>query len=271
MPTIIQQLHRAMRSAAGIAALGATIPAGLGAQPLAERVAAVGNGTVRFEFAAQEGVCGNGRGSISVRNDNDRSRTVVGSRRRQEWSDDCESGPVRVALDVERREVRDLRTYVGGRWRGTADLDLGTVDAAEASRYLTQVAATAAAKPAQEAIFPAILADAPDPWRELLEIAKTASRPSSVRKSATFWVAQAAGDKATEGLAEIVESDTDREVRKSAVFGLSQRPAAEGVPALIRVAREHRDPEIRKSAIFWLGQSRDERALRYFEEVLLGR
>jgi hypothetical protein len=43
------------------------------------------------------------------------------------------------------------------------------------------------------------------------------------------------------------------------------------VPSLIRIARTNRDPEIRKSAIFWLGQSRDPRALTYFEEVLLGR
>lgn len=263
-------ISRGIRRAASIAALGMTITAGLGAQSLAERVAAVGSGTVRFEFAAQEGVCGNGRGSISIR-DNDRTRSVFNTDRRSEWADECDAGPVRVALDLEGRAVTSLRTYVGGRWRGAADVDLGSVDATEASRYLLRLAQTADSKAAQAAVLPAVLADAPDPWRELLDIAKDANRPSAVRKNATFWVAQAAGDKATEGLAAIIESETDRDVRKSAVFGLSQRPAGEGVPALIRVAREHRDPEIRKNAIFWLGQSRDDRALRYFEEVLLGR
>jgi HEAT repeat protein len=58
-------------------------------------------------------------------------------------------------------------------------------------------------------------------------------------------------------------------VRKSAIFSLSQRPKDESVPALIRIARTHRDPELRRNAIFWLGQSRDDRAIRYFEEVLL--
>ena len=83
---------------------------------------------------------------------------------------------------------------------------------------------------------------------------------------------QAAGEEATKGLQEIAEDpDGDREVRKSAVFSLSQRPKDESVPALIRIARSNKDPEIRRNAIFWLGQSRDPRAIAYFEEVLLGK
>jgi HEAT repeat protein len=53
------------------------------------------------------------------------------------------------------------------------------------------------------------------------------------------------------------------------VFALSQLPSDEGVPRLIHVARTHRNIEVRKLAIFWLGQSRDQRALAFFEEVLL--
>ena len=58
-------------------------------------------------------------------------------------------------------------------------------------------------------------------------------------------------------------------MKKKAVFALSQLPADEGVPKLIQVARSNRNPEVRKQAIFWLGQSRDPRALAFFEEVLL--
>jgi hypothetical protein len=244
-----------------------------GAQTLAERVAAVGSGTVRFEFASREGVCGNGRGSISIRGTDGTASargTTVSVTRRGEWEDDCEPGPVRVALDVERREVQDIRAYVGGRWRGGADRDLGVVSAVEASRFLVNLAATGARGAAKDAIFPAMLADAPDPWRDFLRIAKDDTRPRDVRNSATFWVAHAAEREAVKGLEEIVEDEGDREVRKSAIFAISRRPADESVPTLIRVARTHRDPEIRKSAIFWLGQSKDPRALRYFEEVLLG-
>jgi hypothetical protein len=245
----------------------------VGAQTLAEQVAAVGSGTVRFQFASREGVCGNGRGNISIRRADGTASvrgTTYTSGRRNEWEDDCESGPVRIALDVDRRQVRDLRAYVGGRWRGTADRDLGEVSAAEASRYLVELAASGEREVAKDAIFPAMLADAPSPWRAFLAIAKDESRPRDVRNSATFWVADAAGEEATKGLEQIIEDEGDREVRKSAVFAISRRPKDESVPALIRVARTHRDPEIRKSAVFWLGQSRDPRAIQYFEEILLG-
>ena len=52
------------------------------------------------------------------------------------------------------------------------------------------------------------------------------------------------------------------------MFSLSQLPKDEGVPKLIAVARTHRDPEVRKQAMFWLGQSGDERAVQFFEDVL---
>ncbi len=40
------------------------------------------------------------------------------------------------------------------------------------------------------------------------------------------------------------------------------------MPLLIDVARRNRNPAIRKEAIFWLGQSEDERALDFIEEIL---
>jgi hypothetical protein len=34
------------------------------------------------------------------------------------------------------------------------------------------------------------------------------------------------------------------------------------------VARNNRSPEIKKKAMFWLGQSKDPRAITFFEEIL---
>jgi hypothetical protein len=262
-----------LRRAMALVALGvAPLAQSVAAQPLAERVAAVGSGTVRFEFPAKENVCGNGRGGISIRGRDGRQTVhdMNWSSRNGEWADECEPGPVRIALDVDGRRVTAVRSYVGGQWRGRADRDFGAVDAAEASRYLLSIAATGAEKPAKDAMFPAMLAAGVDPWRELLGIAKDQDRPREVRSSAIFWVSQAAGEAATAGLQEMVD-DEDRRVRESAVFALSQRPADESVPALIRLARTHRDPAVRRSAIFWLGQSKDPRAVGYFEEVLAAR
>ena len=43
------------------------------------------------------------------------------------------------------------------------------------------------------------------------------------------------------------------------------------MPALLRVADSSPSPKLRKRAVFWLGQSRDPRALAYFERVLAGK
>jgi hypothetical protein len=47
------------------------LPAAAGAQTLAQRMGAVGSGTVRLSFAARPGVCGDGLHSIRVVDDND--------------------------------------------------------------------------------------------------------------------------------------------------------------------------------------------------------
>lgn len=251
------------------------ISASAGAQDLAARVAAVNSGTVRMQFAADSGVCGNGRGNISIRRADGRATVSgdninVNSRRAAEWEDDCEPGPVRVALDVSNRRVTAVRSYVGGRWRTPADLDLGEVSPAAARDFLMRLTATADARPAKDAIFPALIAEGPSPDAQLLAVAKDDARPRDVRSSATFWLSQSAGDRATAGLQELI-GDPDREIREHAVFALSQRPNDESVPALIRLARTHQDPAVRRRAVFWLGQKRDPRALQYFEDVLLAK
>lgn len=234
-----------------------------GGRSLAARVAASGDGTVHLSFAAREGVCGNGR------------NVSVGSQHGSEWESDCEPGPVRVSLTRLGGEVTAIRSYVGGRWRGGDEgrvADMGTVPAATAAAYLLGLAEQLPATPAEAAIFPATLADSVDVWPRLLRLARDSQRPTKVRQQAVFWVGQAAGAAATRELSALVdESDADITVRERAVFALSQRPADESVPALIRIAGSSPSPRLRKSAIFWLGQSKDPRALTYFERVLAGK
>jgi hypothetical protein len=45
-------------------------------------------------------------------------------------------------------------------------------------------------------------------------------------------------------------------------------PNGEGIPKLIEVARSNKNAAVRKQAMFWLGQSKDPRALGFFEEIL---
>ncbi len=242
-------------------------------QTLEKRVAAAPDGSVRFSFAAQPGVYGDGRNSISwgCRDGDCRHRhTSDWKEYRDEWTEPCDSGPVRVALTKSGGRITNLRVYVGGEWRpSTTATDLGTVGTKDATSYLLGLAARVDSRISEKAIFPAVLADSVTIWPDLLKLAKNDQVSRKVRRSAVFWLGQAAGDAATKGLTDLVDDgNQDREVRESAVFALSQRPRDEGVPVLIRIARDNKDPELRRKAIFWLGQSDDPRALSLFEELL---
>jgi hypothetical protein len=89
-----------------------------------------------------------------------------------------------------------------------------------------------------------------------------------VRGQALFWLAQRAGDKAIGTITDAINADPETEVKRRAVFALSQLPKDEGVPRLIEVARTNANAAVRKQAMFWLGQSKDPRALKFFEEIL---
>src|SRR5690242_10800056 len=242
------------------------------AQTLEQRVAKASDGSVRFSFAAKPGVYGNGRNSISWDCDKGHCRNQMDGNwsDHDDWDMPCDSGPVRVALTKSGGRITDLRVYVGGEWRANASAtDLGTVSAKDAASFLPALAMRDESRAAEKAILPAVLADSVTNWPDLLKIAKSDQISRKVRRSAVFWLGQAAGDAATKGLTDLVDDgNADRDVRESAVFALSQRPRDEGVPALIRIARDNKDPDLRRKAIFWLGQSDDPRALSLFEELL---
>ena len=248
--------------------LGASMVTGssLSAQSLASRISRVDDGVVRFSYASRPDVCGDGVNSIRF---NDGQRIIENGDGDRDCP--CDYGPVRVTLTVRNGTVTRLRTTVGSRTRAApADLvDLGTVSTREAAAYLLEVAQKAGGNAGGEAIFALTLADSITPWPDLLRLARNNDVRQDTRKSAVFWLGQAAGDAATKDLAELAEDERgDQEIRESAVFALSQLRDDQGVPALIRIARTNKDPEIRRKALFWLGQSDDPRALDLFEELL---
>lgn len=258
-----------------VSAALALVAATATAQSVADRVGQVRDGDVRLSFPLRPDVCGYGssirftdRNTRNVRVDNDgrRNRDVV-------YDIDCETGPGRLVVVRREGETTDLRFYVGGRWRESSTAtDLGTVSARAAADFLLGLARTHNGRPGREAIFPATLVDSVVIWPELLRLARDADRPRSTREQAVFWLGQAAGDAATEGLDNLAQDDTvDREVRKSAIFALSQRRSDEAITSLIRIVRTNRDPELRKTAMFWLAQSNDPRALDLIEELLTKR
>jgi hypothetical protein len=236
--------------------VASVLPHGLAAQSLEQRVAAVGTGTAHLTFAARPSVCSRGHG-VSLHHSSD------------EWENDCGSQPVRVSLRVVSGRVMGLRSYVGGRWRaGVPATDLGSVRPQEAAAYFIRLAERERGLDG-DPVLPAALADSVTIWPSLLKLARSPTVDGEARRTAVFWLGQAAGDAVAQALDSIAgDPHGDREVRKQAVFALSQRDRNEGVPALIRVARTNPDPELRRTALFWLGQTEDPRALALFEEIL---
>ena len=102
----------------------------------------------------------------------------------------------------------------------------------------------------------------------LIGLARSDPR-TRIRGQALFWLSQRAGDEALKTIGGAVSNDPEIDVKRRAVFALSQLPRGEGVPMLIDLARNHRLPEVRRQAMFWLGQSRDPRAVDFFEQVLV--
>ena len=101
----------------------------------------------------------------------------------------------------------------------------------------------------------------------LLAFARDQSRPN-VRTRAITSLAFRAESEAAAAIQNAIDNDPDTAVKKTAVGALARMPKDQGVPLLIQVARTNRNAEVRRQAMFWLGESKDPRAVSFFEEIL---
>jgi len=122
----------------------------------------------------------------------------------------------------------------------------------------------------KQAVHAIAMHSAPSALNVLIRTARE-DRDTRRRSDALFWLAQRAGQQAVATITDAINNDPETEVKKKAVFALSQLPRDEGVPKLIEIARTHKNPEVKKQAFFWLGQTKDPRAIAFFEEILLKR
>jgi hypothetical protein len=246
--------------------IGVAVP--LQAQPLANRIAAVGSGPLTFHFAARPGVCGDGEGFIRT----GRS-SFHGSFRTGRPMEPCIFGPVQVRLTLENGVVDRVQYWVGPA-RSRDARDLGAVSAPEAARYLMTLASRGGHRASAKAIFPAVLADSAVVWPALLAVAKdTDTRSRSTRMEALLWLSRFAGGVAAGRSNDPLSFDDEGsseedELKTQAVFVASQLPRQESIPLLLDIARSNRSWRVRRDAFFWLGQTGDPRAIDLIESVL---
>ena len=182
-----------------------------------------------------------------------------------------ESQPLHVLIRLESGRVDRIRVFshdcaldAGGltlHWlSGVSPADSVTV----LGSFLTQASPN---RLADGALVALAMHREPSALERLLTVAKDGAT-THLRGQALFWLAQRAGDKAIGAISDAIAHDPETDVKRRAVFALSQLPKDEGVPMLIQVARTHTNPAVRKQAMFWLGQTRDPRAVKFFEEIL---
>jgi len=229
----------------------------LRAQSVADRVNVVRDGTVRMSFAARPRVCGDGMGSVWIRDarhDNDARHS-------------CIAGPIRVAIGRDNGVTVSVRTRVGGEWSASrSETDLGVVPPDDAARYLLRLARELAGRNSDEAMSGAVFADAGDISPELSRLVRDRDAGIETRKQALFWFGQ--GDASTKDLVRLYDSLDARSLREHFTFVASQRRDNEAIDKLIDIARGDRDSEVRKQAMFWLGQTKDPRAIKFFRDIL---
>jgi hypothetical protein len=176
-----------------------------------------------------------------------------------------------VMFRVENKQITRIRTY-----SDNCPLDAGgkavhwfnNVAVNDSVNYMkTFMGPNAARKMNDSAVTVLALTEGQQPLNELIALASSGIT-SSIKGNALFWLAQRAGQKAVGTITAAIDNDPDTEVKKKAVFALSQLPKDEGVPLLIQQARTNKNAAVRKQAMFWLGQSKDPRALKFFEEIL---
>lgn len=239
----------------------------LRAQSLAERVSA-GSGDVRFSYASRSGACGDGRDVVAF----GRALYVHNSLESYgRWSGvDCKPGPVRVTLTVRDRAPTELRVRVGGAPPAAgAATDLGTVSPTAAADYFVDLASSADAAVAKEAVLAAALADSADVAPRLLRVAGDVQRPRAVRRRAAQWAGETGSPAIVPQLDALARrADDDRSVRESALATLANVGGDAGVAALMRDVRSPDDAWLQKKAVFWLGQSESSEARRLLRSIV---
>jgi hypothetical protein len=146
---------------------------------------------------------------------------------------------------------------------------LGNSRGAEGFRTLERMLANDPSRNVRkQVIFAMTESREPGAMEKVIAAARNDKDPQ-VRGQALFWLAQKASARvANDTISTSVRGDSDAYVRERAVFALTQIPNGGGVPQLIELARSSPDAAVKKKAMFWLGQSKDQRAVDFFAQVL---
>ena len=196
------------------------------AQTLAQRIAAVREGEVRFRYAARPATCGDGDRMVRLED----AMFIASTRGWTELqgriiSDQpCRHGLAEARLTIRDGAIVSIRSTLPAPETRPAARDLGIVPAAEAARYfLGLIGVTPLAVDDQRVFLALVLADSASVWRELVSIARNPSLSESLRGRALAWSGYDRDPALVSVLAGFLRDDSaPAKVRGGAASGLSR-------------------------------------------------
>lgn len=236
------------------------------AQAIGARVAAVRDGTVRFTFATRPSVCGDGDtwtvgGNFVV------SPPMSGRGRNDGRL--CVHGPARVDIARAGGETVSIRLRLAVRTgdAGSGDVDLGTVSAPEAARWLLGEAARASGRNAEQALAGAAVADSIPLWSDLARLARDTARSRGVRERATFWIGSY-DDPAARASLRSLAADTSLGdgTRSSAIIAIGGDDIEPGDVTWLEQQYVAAPPKVRDAILLAVSQSDAPVASRWLSE-----
>lgn len=245
----------------------ALLPAPLGAQSLAQRVADIRDGTVRFTYASRPGICGDGRETVRTGDRFFVLPSTYGYGRGDH--DNCIAGPIRVAIGRQRGESVSYRVHVGGRWNADdGATDLGVVGAPEAAHYLLDAATNAHGENARYALAAAVFADGSELAPDLASIARDRNIDRDVRQNAVFWIGSYEDGEAIRTLHDLAgDSSLDEEVRGAAFIAFGRDNVSDDDVAWLRRLYPSLSDKLRSDAFLAASQSDSPRASSWLAAV----
>jgi hypothetical protein len=246
----------------------------LGAQQLAERVAAVRNGTATFSYASRPDVCG--VGDVLMLQWLERgSQAFVFS---PEWGmasgswdtrgQPCRHGPARVQVGVRDGQVTTLQPSVGASGGGRGR-DLGVMATRDVVDFLLALARRAPEDVAGRALLAAALADSVAISSRLVALAEDRGLPAGNREQALKWIgwtARREGNTSADAHVRSIAADEtdDADVRERAIR-VVELPAGEAF--LKDLYRRLTRPDLKERVIRVVGETGGAEAMAWLKSI----
>jgi len=244
-------------SIAGLAI--AMLPAALGGQALAERVAGVRQGSVRFRYASRPNVCGDGEKGIRLGDrvfaGGGRNLNIITGNIRSDSR--CSRGLAEARIEVTDGRVASVRSAVPA-GAGGSGRDLGVVGAREASRFFLDQLSRQTDVDDQRLLLALVIADSTSVWPDLLKLARNPSSSDARRSRALMWAGWEGDSASREPLAVFLrDGSLSRKIREGAAAGLSHMDDEGATRILLDFVRGSGEPKFRGTVVHMIGDRDD--------------